>query len=106
MAKYMAKFKYTKDGVKGLLAEGGTRRREATEQIFKSLGGKLEAYYFTFGEEDGFTIFDVPDNVSAAAASLAVTASGAVSVSITVLLTPEELDQVAKRNVTYRAPGK
>jgi len=106
MAKYLAKFKYTHEGVKGFLEDGGTKRRQATEQLALSLGGRVESYYFAFGEEDGFAILDMPDNISAAAASLIVSASGAVSVSITVLITPEEIDQVVKRKGTYRPPGK
>jgi uncharacterized protein with GYD domain len=106
MAKYLASFKYTTDGTKGLLMEGGTKRRQATEQLMQSLGGKLEAYYFAFGEEDGFAILEGPDNIGAAAASLIVNASGAVSVKVTVLLTPEEVDQAVKRSATYRPPGK
>ncbi len=106
MAKYLANFKYTTEGLKGVFKEGGTGRRKATEQLAQSLGGKLEAYYFSFGYQDGFAVLDFPDNVSAAAASLAVNASGAVAVSITVLMTPEEVDQAVKRNTSYRAPGK
>jgi uncharacterized protein with GYD domain len=106
MAKYLATFRYTSEGTKGLLMEGGTKRRQATEQLIQSLGGKLEAYYFAFGEDDGFAILDGLDNIGAAAASLIVNASGAVSVKVTVLLTPEELDQVVKRSATYRPPGK
>ncbi len=106
MAKYLVNFKYTQDGLKGLFAEGGTKRRQATEQLVKSLGGKLEAYYYTFGYEDGFAVVDLPDNSSAASASLVVSASGAVSSSVTVLLTPEEIDQAVKRSATYRPPGK
>jgi uncharacterized protein with GYD domain len=106
MAKYLAKFRYTREGMKGFVEEGGTKRRQATEQLVQSLGGKLEAYYFAFGEEDGFAILDMPDNTSASAASLLVNASGAVSVNLTVLITPEEVDQAVKRGGTYRAPGK
>jgi uncharacterized protein with GYD domain len=106
MAKYLVFFKYKPEGLKGLMAEGGSKRRLATEQLVKSLGGKLEAYYFTFGEEDGFAIADLPDNVSAAASSLVPSASGAVSTKVIVLLTPEEVDQAVKRSATYRPPGK
>ncbi len=106
MAKYLAKFKYTKEGLPGFIKEGGSKRRQVTEDLAKSLGGKLEAYYFAFGEEDGFAILDLPDNVAASAASLVVNSSAAVSVTITVLITPEEADQAVKRTATYRAPGK
>jgi uncharacterized protein with GYD domain len=106
MAKYLVFFKYTAEGLKGVFAEGGTKRRQVTEQLVQSLGGKLEAYYFAFGKEDGFSVLDLPDNVSAAAASLVVSASGAVSTHVTVLLTPEEVDQAVKRTISYRPPGK
>jgi uncharacterized protein with GYD domain len=106
MAKFLATFKYTSEGAKGLIMEGGSKRRQATEQLIQGLGGKLEAYYFAFGEDDGFAIMEGPDNIGAAAASLFVNASGAVSVKVTVLLTPEEVDQAVKRSANYRPPGK
>ncbi len=106
MAKYLAQFSYTNEGLKGLIKEGGTMRRMATEQLVKAMGGKLEAYYFSFGDYDGFAIFEGPSNVDAAAVSLAVNASGAVKVKTTVLLTPEEVDAAVKMSVPYRAPGK
>ena len=106
MAKYLVIFKYTQEGLKGLFAEGGTKRREVTEQLVHSLGGKLEAYYYTFGKEDGFAIVDLPNNSTAATASLVVSESGAVSTRVTVLLTPDEIDQAVKRKAEYRPPGK
>ncbi|HLY21774.1 MAG TPA: GYD domain-containing protein, partial [bacterium] len=48
---------------------------------------------------------DAPDNVTVAAVSLAINASGGVSVKTVALLTPEEIDQAAKKTVNYRAPG-
>ena len=105
MAKYLLQASYTTEGLKGLLKDGGSKRRAAAEETVKGLGGKLEAFYFAFGDHDAYVIVDVPDNVSATAASLAVNASGAVRVKTTVLLTPEEVDQATKKTVTYRAPG-
>ena len=106
MAKYLAQFSYTREGIQGVLKEGGTKRREATEALVKAMGGKLEAYYFSFGDFDGIAVFDGPDNMSAAAVSMIVNASGAVSVKTTVLLTPEEVDKAVKISVPYRPPGK
>jgi uncharacterized protein with GYD domain len=76
------------------------------EAALRTVGGKLEAFYFAFGDVDVYIIADVPDNVSIAAASLVINAAGAVSVNTTVLLTPEELDAAAKMTPTYSAPGK
>lgn len=105
MPKYLVQASYTAEGAKGLLKDGGSKRRAAAEAAVKGLGGRVEAFYFAFGETDVYVIADVPDNASAAAISLAVSASGAVRTKTTVLLTPEEIDQAAKRTVSYRPPG-
>ena len=106
MAKYLFHGSYTVEGLKGLIKEGGTGRREATENLAKSLGGKLEAYYFAFGGNDFYVIVDLPGNVSSCAAALIGNASGAINVNTVVLLTPEEVDQAVKKSVDYRAPGQ
>ena len=106
MPKYMIQASYTAEGVKGLLAEGGTKRREAAAKALKSAGGKVEAFYFAFGKADAIVIVDLPDNVSVAAASLAINATGVVTTSTTVLMTPAELDEAAKKSVGYRGPGQ
>jgi uncharacterized protein with GYD domain len=105
MAKYLIKASYMPEGAKGLLKEGGTKRREAAAQALTNAGGKLEAFYFAFGETDAFVVVEAPDHASVSAASLAINASGAVRTETVVLLTPEELDQAAKKHVAYRAPG-
>ncbi len=106
MPKYLYQGFYTEEGLRGLLKEGGSKRREAAEQVVKSVGGTLEAYYFALGDNDFYVIVDGPDNVSATAASLIVNASGAVKVKTIVLLTPEEVDQATRKSVEYRPPGK
>ena len=105
MPKYLITAWYTAEGAKGVLKEGGTKRRQAAEQAIKSAGGKLEAFYFAFGDNDAFVIVDAPDHASVAAMSLAINASGAVRTKTVVLLTPEEIDQATKKGTTYRAPG-
>jgi uncharacterized protein with GYD domain len=106
MAKYLIQASYAAEGVKGLLKAGGSSRRAAVEELMGSVGGKVEAFYFAFGETDAIVIADLPDNVSAAAASMIANASGAVSVKVTALLTAEEIDQATKKTVSYRAPGQ
>lgn len=105
MPKYLFHGAYMGEGLKGLLKEGGSKRRETIEQIAKGIGGTLEAFYYAFGEDDVLAIVDLPDNVSTAALALIVNASGAVKVKTTVLLTPEEVDQATKKSVGYRPPG-
>ncbi len=106
MAKYLIQTSYTPEGVKGLARGGGSARRSAAEAAVKSVGGKIEAFYYAFGEADVFIIVDLPDNASAAALSFAVNQTGAVHARTTVLLTPEEVDQAVKRTVDYRPPGR
>jgi len=106
MPKYLLQASYTAEGLRGLLKEGATKRKAAVEQLIDSLGGKLEVFYPAFGDTDVFLIVDAPDNESAAAASMAVGASGMVQVKTTVLLTPEEMDRATKKSVSYRPPGK
>ncbi len=62
MAKYLITASYTAEGAKGVLKDGGTKRRQAAEAAIKSAGGKLEAFYFAFGESDAFVILDAPDH--------------------------------------------
>ncbi|MGH7728570.1 MAG: GYD domain-containing protein [Vulcanimicrobiaceae bacterium] len=106
MPKYLLRVSYTADGAKGLLKDGGSGRRKAVEDVLAKANGKLEAFYFAFGNDDAFLIIDLPDNVTAAAISLTVAASGGLKSSSTVLLTPEEMDQAAKKHVEYRPPGR
>ena len=105
MPKFLFEASYTLDGVKGVQSEGGSSRRDAVAQVADSVGGKLECFYFAFGDRDAFVIVDLPDNESAAAVALTVNAAGGVTVRTTVLLTPEEVDGAAQRSVEYRPPG-
>ena len=105
MAKYMWTGSYTAEGSKGVIAEGGSTRKAVVEKMLASVGGKLECLYFSFGTDDVVIIIEAPDNVSAAAVGLTVAASGAVRGKMTVLLTPEEIDQAAKKSPVYRRPG-
>ena len=105
MPKFLIEASYTLDGVRGVQSAGGTSRRDAVAQTAESVGGKLESFYFAFGERDAYVICDLPDNESATAAALKVNASGGATVKTVVLLTPEEVDAAAQRSVEYRPPG-
>ena len=105
MAKILWKVKYSADGAKGVMKDGGSKRRAVVEELLRAHGGKLECFYFAFGDADAYLIADVPSNAEAAATSMVVGASGAAELSTTVLLTPEEIDEAAKVSVDYRPPG-
>lgn len=107
MPKYLISASYTAEGTRGVIkGGGGSARRAAATQAIQSVEGKVEAFYFAFGEHDAYVLVDAPDNVSAAAISMAVNSSGAVRVKTTPLLTPEEMDQAARKQVRYSPPGQ
>ena len=106
MPKYLVQGTFTEQGLKGLLKDGGSKRREVTEQLVKGTGGRLEAFYFSFGGDDLFVILDLPSSAGAVALALATNASGAVKLRTTVLITPEEVDQATKKTVKYHPPGQ
>ena len=105
MAKYLIAANYNSEGAKGILKEGGTGRREAVDKLLASVGGKVESFYYAFGDVDAYVIVDVPDNIAVASVAFTVAASGAVNIKTTVLLTTEEVDQAIKKSPAYRAPG-
>ena len=105
MAKYMFRTSYTQSGLKGLLAEGGTGREAALRQTIEGAGGTLEGFYYAFGDCDLYLIADLPDEAAATALSLNIAAAGALTVSVTVLLTPETVDEAVGKSVPYRLPG-
>ena len=106
MPKYMIEAAYSPDGLKGVIAKGGSSRREAIQTMAESLGGIVDALYFAFGDSDIFVVIDMPDNVSTAAVMMTVSASGALSnAKTTVLLTPEDVDEAAQKSVDYSPPG-
>jgi uncharacterized protein with GYD domain len=105
MPRFMFQASYTPQGATGLLKEGGTSRREALEKTIADHGGRIEAFYFTFGDDDVVLIAELPDQVTAAAIALRVSAAGGASAKTTVLLTPDEIDRAAHTTVAYRPPG-
>jgi uncharacterized protein with GYD domain len=105
MPKYLIEGSYTLEGVKGVQSAGGTARRDAVAKLAESAGGRLECFYFAFGDQDVYSIVELPDNESATAVALAANAAGGVALRTVVLLTPEEVDAAAGRSVDYRPPG-
>ena len=105
MAKYLVRGNYVGDGVAGLMQEGGSKRRDAARDAIESVGGTLESMYYAFGDTDVFAICDFPDDASATALSLTINASGRVAVSLTPLMTPEDVDAAGQKTPAYRPPG-
>jgi len=104
MAKYLLEVNYTIDGIRGVIAGGGSAREKVARAAAKSVGGDVESFHFAFGETDVFVIADLPDNAAAAALALSVSAAGGATVRTVVLLTAAEVDAAAKQQVTYTPP--
>ncbi len=105
MPKYLVKASYTTEGAKGVQSGGGTSRRDAVARMAEGLGGSLESFYFAFGDTDAYVVLDLPDNRTAAAASIAVNTAGGAASEVVVLLAPEDVDAAAEISVDYRPPG-
>jgi len=110
MAKYLCIVTYTAQGLKGLMAKGGTARAEAARKFLASAGGALDSYYFALGADDAYAddayiVCDLPDNVAAAATAMSAAATGTVVNGMVALLTPEEVDRAAAAKLSYDAPG-
>ena len=106
MSKYMIKASYSTDGIKGVMAKGGTARKDAIEALVAGVGGTMESLYFAFGGDDIYIVVDAPSHEAMAAVAGTVSSTGAVSdYQTTVLLTAEQLDAAADMSVDYRPPG-
>jgi len=106
MPKYLIQACYTTEGIQGLVKDSASGRRADVNAAVLALGGRTEAFYYTFGSDDAIVIVELPDNVSAAALAMKTSGSGAVRVRTTPLLTVEEIDQALEVQMEYRAPGE
>jgi uncharacterized protein with GYD domain len=97
MPAYLTQVAYTTEGWAAMVKNPQDRTKAVQEPI-KKLGGKVQNFWFAFGEYDVIGVIDFPNNVSAAAIAMAFAAGGAIkSVRTTPLLTAEEaLDALKK----------
>jgi uncharacterized protein with GYD domain len=98
--------RYTTEGIQGLIGDSASGRRADVQAAVHALGGKVEAFYYAFGDDDAVVIVDLPSSVTAAALALTISGSGAVRVRTTPLLTVEEVDRALEIQTKYRAPGE
>ena len=96
----------TAAGAKALTGDSATGRKAAIARAAKSLGGKLESFYYALGETDVFLIIDLPDNGAATRLSLTIGSTGVATIATIPLLTVEEVDKALGRKVAYRPPGQ
>jgi uncharacterized protein with GYD domain len=106
MPKYLFQATYTADGIKGLERDKAAGRKAALTKAVESLGGKVEAFYLSFGEHDWVLLADLPDNASATAFSLAVSGSGLLRTTTTPLMSVEETEMAFQKKARFQAPGQ
>jgi uncharacterized protein with GYD domain len=106
MPRFLIIGRYAAEGARGLMSAGGSARRTAVGNAVAGLGGRIETFDFAFGEDDVYTLCELPDNTAAAAVALAVNSTGLAHVRTVVLISPEDVDAAAKQQVSYTAPGR
>ncbi len=90
MPSYMLQVSYSAEALASMIKRP-QNRGEAVRKPIEKLGGKINSFWFTFGDYDIVAIIEMPNNVSAAAFALAVGAGGACkNVKTTPLLSAEE----------------
>ena len=109
MPKYVAFFGITSDAMSRFI-DRPEDRRGPVRALVEAVGGRLDSYYWMFGQYDGMAIIDVPDSDSAAAVALAATSSGAFRLFEThELIEADNLVRILQRaqqaRPSYRAPG-
>ena len=110
MAKFAVFFSYNAETWAQMIKNPGDREA-AIRKLVEPMNGKLDAMYFMFGQDDGFAIIDLPDAATAAAASIAVSSSGAFkSIETHELIAPADLVGILGRSAqalgAYTAPGR
>jgi uncharacterized protein with GYD domain len=106
MAKVLIQATYSAEGFKGVLKDKASGRKAALEKAPASVGARLDAFYYSFGEHDVVLIIDAPDNATVMSVGLSACSTGLARTSTTPLLTVEEADQAIKKSVDYRGPGQ
>ena len=105
MRKYLLYGSYTTEGYQDLLEEGGSVRIPIAKRALKSVGGKLESFYYANGGQDFYIVVDLPDHLSAAAITLVGNAGGAFRIRAEALLTPAEMDAVVSKEIDFNTSG-
>lgn len=90
MGKYLVTGGYTQEAWASMI-DNPTSRVTAAQKIAEAVGGKLESFYWAFGDDDFVAVFDAPDDIAAGALSVVVGSSGALrNVRTVKLITSDE----------------
>ena len=107
MPHYLVQASYTPEAL-AALSKNPTNRLDMIEGLLKSIGGRLEVGYFSFGEYDVAMIVELPDNTAAAGLAIGTGGKGAIkSFRTTPLLTADEAVAAMQfaGQLDYQPPG-
>lgn len=107
MTFYLTRFSYTPEAWSRMMKNPEDRRIAARKYI-ESVGGRLNGFWYAFGEYDGYCLWEAPDNISMAAVGFAISGGGSLSkFETTVLLTVDETLVALRRadSIGYRPPA-
>ena len=110
MPKYVVLFGLAGDALARFI-DNPEDRRAPVSQLAEAVGGRLEAYYWMFGQYDGLAIFECPDAAAAATVALTAAGSGAFRHFEThELIAAKDLVGILQRaqsmRPSYRPPGQ
>ena len=88
------------------MQEGGSVRIEVSKQALQSVGGSLESFHYSNGEQDFYIIVNLPNHVVSTAVTLIDNASGTFRIRAVPLLAPDEMDEAVILKVEFRPPGR
>jgi uncharacterized protein with GYD domain len=109
MAKYAVLGGYTAEAWSKMIDNPGDRTAAVTK-VVEGLGGKLESFYWSFGDDDFLGIIEVPDDTAAAAFSVAVGSTGSLRNLRTIKLISlgdgaKMLEKAKAAKAAYAPPG-
>ena len=108
MSFYLYQLTYSREAIKGMVANPSDREA-AARKLIEALGGKLHHLFFSFGQYDVVCLIEGPDDVFMMAGAAAVGSSGTISASSTTkLMTSADamaaLKQAGQATGAYQPP--
>jgi uncharacterized protein with GYD domain len=102
--RYLVRADLTPEGIKNLQKQPPTALKAGVAKFVESVGGKLEFWFFDYGESTAYSVIEYPDEVAAATAQLSTNAAGFARVRIRPLLSAEDMDKAVAKMPPVRVP--
>ena len=106
MKRYLARISLTPQAVKDLHKDKATGRRATVTKLVESVGGRIEAFYFSLAVDEVVGLAEFPGDNAATAIAIAVNGGGYAQIQITPLLPAEEVDAALAKAAGSRPPGQ